>query len=75
MPSNNPFLVFVKKYQENPELFVRQVLKVKPDPWQIELLKSVKDKDRKISVRAGHGVGKSAAASWVIIWYFKMIIL
>ena len=72
MPSNNPFLVFVKKYQENPSLFVRQVLKVKPDPWQEELLKSVKDKDRKISVRAGHGVGKSAAASWVIIWYFLM---
>ena len=69
---SNPFLDFVKKYQNNPSLFVRQVLKCKPDPWQEELLQAVKGKERKISVRAGHGVGKSACASWVIIWYFLM---
>ena len=69
---SNPFLDFVKKYRNNPSLFVRQVLKCKPDPWQEELLKAVKGKERKISVRSGHGTGKSTVASWVIIWYFLM---
>ena len=69
---SNPFVEFVKKYRNNPSLFVRQVLKCKPDPWQEELLQAVKGKERKISVRSGHGTGKSTVASWVIIWYFLM---
>ena len=72
LPTNNPFVDFVKKYRNDPKKFVTQVLKAKPDPWQEELLDAVQGKDRKISVRAGHGVGKSAGASWVIIWYFLM---
>lgn len=72
MTKANPFVVFVKKYRNNPALFVTEVLGVKPDPWQADLLKNIQKQERKISVRAGHGVGKSAAASWVIIWYFLM---
>jgi len=68
--TNNPFLDFLRKYKNNPSLFVQQVLGVTPDPWQAELLGAVKDKKRKISVRSGHGTGKSTVASWVIIWYF-----
>ena len=66
----NPFLSFLKKYHADPVAFVEQVLKVKPDPWQAELLAEVAKSTRKISVRSGHGTGKSTVASWVIIWYF-----
>lgn len=66
----NPFVAFLQKYQNDPIKFVEQVLKVKPDPWQKELLTQVSLRTRKISVRSGHGTGKSTVASWVIIWYF-----
>lgn len=66
----NPFVAFIKKYRSDPNLFVEQILHIKADPWQRELLTEVGKGTRKISTRAGHGVGKSAAASWVIIWFF-----
>ena len=66
----NPFVAFIKKYRSDPNLFVEQILQIQADPWQRELLTEVGKGTRKISTRAGHGVGKSAAASWVIIWFF-----
>ena len=45
LPTNNPFVDFVKKYRNDPKKFVTQVLKAKPDPWQEELLEAVQGKD------------------------------
>ena len=66
----NPFVAFITKYRSDPNSFVEQILQIQADPWQRELLTEVGKGTRKISARAGHGVGKSAAASWVIIWFF-----
>lgn len=66
---NNPFLDFVKRYRDDPVAFVREVLGVEPDPWQEKLLTWIAEGERRISVRSGHGVGKSTAASWAMIWY------
>jgi hypothetical protein len=44
-------------------------LGVQPDPWQIEFLQAIADKNRRISIRSGHGVGKSTGASWAMLWY------
>ena len=33
------------------------------------MLRAVCDGERKVSIRSGHGVGKSTAASWVMLWY------
>lgn len=60
---------FFRKYGDNPVKFVRDVLKIKPDPWQKQVLDWVGEKERRISVRSGHGVGKSSCASWVMIWH------
>jgi len=65
----NPFVEFVKRYKTNPVLFVREVLNTKPDEWQIEFLTHIASGNRRISVRSGHGVGKSTAAAWAMIWY------
>ena len=67
--ANNPFVEFVKLYKNNPVLFVREVLNTEPDQWQIEFLNHIAQGNRRISVRSGHGVGKSTAASWAMIWY------
>ena len=66
----NVFALWVDRYQPDPVLFVQEVLGVDPDVWQIEFLKAIARGDRKISVRSGHGVGKSTASSWAMLWYF-----
>lgn len=66
----NPFVEFITKYKHNPVGFVRNQLGVEPDPWQIEFLEAVRDGHRRISIRSGHGVGKSTGASWAMLWYF-----
>ena len=67
--ANNPFVEFVKLYKNNPVLFVKEVLNTNPDPWQIEFLNHIAAGNRRISVRSGHGVGKSTASAWAMIWY------
>ena len=58
------------RYHDNPVLFVREVLGVDPDGWQVNFLNAIARGDRKISVRSGHGVGKSTASSWAMLWFF-----
>lgn len=76
----NPLVQFLDLYERNPVLFVREVLGAEPDPIQIEIMEAVVRGDRRISVRSGHGVGKTAVASWIVIWYiltrihFKVIL-
>lgn len=49
-------------------MYVREVLKADPASWQIEALNALVN-DHKVSVRSGHGVGKSTMAAWSILWY------
>lgn len=65
----NPYLDFVKRYYKAPEAFVEEVLGVTPDPWQKRLLGLLASGERKISVRSGHGTGKSTVASWAMLWF------
>jgi hypothetical protein len=67
--SENPFFDFIRKYRDDPVSFVRNVFKADPDEWQTEFLEAIRDNNRRISVRSGHGVGKSTAASWAMLWY------
>ncbi len=45
-----------------------------PDKWQIDILKALGDglitieEAIKIAVASGHGIGKSALVSWIILW-------
>jgi len=65
----NPFINFLRSYRNNPVNFVKIVLNVTPDPWQSEFLNAVAKGERRISVRSGHGTGKSTAASWAMLWF------
>ena len=56
-------------YAADPVGFVRDILKAEPDPWQADLLSAAAAGERRISVRAGHGVGKSTACAWLLIWH------
>lgn len=71
MSSNqkNSFIDFLEMYRNDPVLFVKNVLGATPQPWQENFLRAVARGERRISVRAGHGVGKSTACSWALIWH------
>jgi phage terminase large subunit len=66
---NNPFIQFITLYRADPVLFVKEVLGVDPDEWQKDFLNAVASGERKISIRSGHGVGKSTTASWAMLWF------
>ena len=55
-------------YKDKPIEFVRDVIKAEPDENQCKILKSVAE-NKMTSVRSGHGIGKSTALSWLIIWF------
>jgi len=69
MNQKNNFIDFIESYGDDPVGFVRNVLGATPLPWQEEFLNAIARGERRISVRAGHGVGKSTACSWALIWH------
>ena len=56
------------KSKDNPLIFVRDVLGATAEPWQAEALEAVGRHDR-VSIRSGHGVGKTTFESWLILWF------
>jgi hypothetical protein len=73
------WMVAWMRSKDDPYLFVTGVLGILPygDPnpdnkpqlekWQQTVLKAVAKNDR-ISIRSGHGVGKGAMISWLVLW-------
>lgn len=59
---------FIAHFSSRPVEFVEMVLGIKPDPWQEQMLRWVfLDRERKISIRACHGPGKTACAAWIVV--------
>jgi len=52
----------------DPVLFVEGILDAKPEEWQRKALYAVRDNDR-VAIRSGHGIGKTAFLSWLILWW------
>lgn len=63
------YAYFIETYRTRPVEFVELVLKAKPLEWQKQFLMAIARGERRISIRAGHGVGKSTACSWALIWF------
>lgn len=60
----------ITKLALDPTLYVESMLKVTPDKWQKKVLDSLLTDD-KISIKSGHGTGKTALLSWVILWWLS----
>jgi phage terminase large subunit len=59
----------IARWRESPELFCREALGVTSfEAWQLEALEAYATQDR-ISIRSGHGVGKSAMLSWIVLHF------
>ena len=68
------YYLFGEKYCERPDLFVLECLlwdKRKnegPTPYQLEIILALV-KHSRVSVRGPHGLGKSAQAAWLVLWF------
>lgn len=67
----NPLTELAKKlvsYRNKPVQFVENIIGATPDPWQREALEAVAA-GKSVAIRSGHGTGKSALLSWIILWF------
>ena len=60
---------FIEQYQDNPVAFAQDCLSLEPLEWQASVMMAVADSERRLSVRSGHGVGKSVCAAALMLWY------
>jgi len=58
----------LRMWKDSPTRFVKEAFGVTPEKWQQEAMLLIKNNDR-VAVKSGHGVGKSALESWIIIWW------
>jgi phage terminase large subunit len=69
---------FLVRYSNDIEGFIREVLKFPNEeekkkgwdiyPWQLKVLKAYERGERRISIRSGHGVGKTTLLVWLAIF-------
>lgn len=58
----------LKRWRESPLEFVTDCIHATPSEQQIEAL-TIVAKEKRISIRSGHGVGKDCVVSWIAIWF------
>ena len=64
---DNPFLQFRGRYAEDWVGLVREVLGTEPDDYQAEILTAIQNGERQVSIRSGHGVGKTRTLAWASV--------
>lgn len=60
----------VAVWREHPDIFVREVFNVTPDPWQDDVLKAFPHNQR-MAMKACKGPGKTCLLAW-LIWNFLL---
>lgn len=56
------------KIHDDPVFFVENIIGATPQKWQANALMAIAKNDR-VSVKSGHGVGKTAFQSWLTLWW------
>lgn len=58
-----------ERFRREPVYFVRSVFGVDPTSQQRELLEAVAPEGARVSVRSGHGTGKTTSLAWLALWF------
>jgi phage terminase large subunit len=62
----NPLSLWIRRYAGDRVAFVKEVLRVdKIEPWQQDVLRALDEGATRVSIRSGHGVGKTTLLAWV----------
>ena len=56
------------KIHADPVFFVEHIIGATPQQWQREALQAIA-KNPRVSIKSGHGVGKTAFQSWLVLWW------
>ena len=64
----NDLVAMIAQFRDDPRFFVQSVLGATPQAWQAEALDAIAKHD-KVAIKSGHGVGKTAFESWVVLWW------
>jgi hypothetical protein len=59
----------MEEYKVNPVRFVNEVIGVRPTMHQLQLLEAISKPGAKVSIKSGHGCGKTSGLSWIILWF------
>jgi len=59
----------IEFYRNEPQAFIEDVLGLNPTDQQIQLIDCVKQGEKFISVKSGHGTGKSTIMAALILWF------
>jgi len=65
------YLELRDRWRENPVLYVRQRFGMEPTLQQSQILEAILPPGAKVSVRSGHGIGKSSSAAWAVSWMLE----
>lgn len=65
----NPYAYLIDVFGRRPLAFVQEVFEATPDPWQHQALTALETGHLRLSIRSGHGVGKTTFLAWVIVWF------
>ena len=60
---------FVERYRDDPAGFAQNVIAMTPLDWQRDVMDAVAQGERRLSIRSGHGIGKSSCAAALILWF------
>lgn len=60
---------FIERYHDDPADFSQHVIKMPPLEWQRDVMDAIAQGERRLSIRSGHGVGKSSCAAAIILWF------
>jgi len=61
--------LLTRQWADSPLRFVTEALGADPYPWQRQVLEWLGAGETRISVRSGHGVGKTALEAWLALWF------
>jgi phage terminase large subunit len=67
--SRDPFSLCIEQYARQPNAFWREVLGMEPDAWQEAANRALAHGHTRLSIRSGHGVGKSTWAGATMCWF------
>lgn len=65
------YRVLRRAWRDDPERYVRERLGLKPTWQQRKIFAAIADPGAKVSVRSGHGTGKSGALSGTVLWFME----
>jgi len=70
MPTDDKeFIKHMKRWRKDPAAFITEVVGAKPTKQQLLIINAVAKPDCRVSIKSGHGTGKSTALAWLVLWH------